>query len=187
MFTHICPTYDPWTYLHSSRSTGVLLSCSVISCCVLTTKSAEPGWPGPGAAGTTPNCWYKHYSNTQGRRSEHHRPHIKRVQLVCECVCVYLPGSNALISRTQPPHCPDHCLRSKVPHPSSGPCVYGERGQLQKETTVHIMLIRRNPSANPFTLQDEKDAASYSVFFLMTTPNCEATDIVNMISTLGNP
>lgn len=74
----------------------------------------------------------------------------------CVCVCVYLPGSNALISRTQPPHCPDHCWRSEVPHPSSGPCVYGERGQLQKETTVHIILIRRNPSANPFTLQDER-------------------------------
>lgn len=57
----VCDTHPcSLTYVQSSRLTGVLLSCSVISCCVLTTKSLELGWPGLGAAGTTPSCWYKH-------------------------------------------------------------------------------------------------------------------------------
>lgn len=48
------------THLHSTKLSGVRLSCNVIPCWVSTSKFIELGWEGLGAAGTKPNCWFKH-------------------------------------------------------------------------------------------------------------------------------
>lgn len=51
--------------LHCSRLTGELLSCSVRGCAVPTEKSATPGIPGSGPAGTTPRGWNKHWETNR--------------------------------------------------------------------------------------------------------------------------
>lgn len=131
-----------------------LLSWRVISCCVLTRKLADPGWPGLGPACTTPSCWYEH-CNTRKliRRSVEQTAVWRRMREGS-------PGSNAQTPRTPPRLCQAHCWQSVEPCPSLRLCVCVEGNSLDTKEITAIEIgkpICKDRKMNYLSCQSQLD------------------------------